>query len=138
MEWASWGSWVVCRMRASAFYKKIKIVSNDKLLNCPPALGWKSYWGLPVTGAGVCLVWFWVIGSQRGKKCRIVKLKVESEYQTILKQYSWNLRCKRAHMELTQWNSWEGRWGKKNIQNQKKRDWIFFINIYPTLEKTVN
>ena len=33
-----------------------------------------------------------------------------------------NLRCKRAHMEPNQWDSWEGRWGKKNIQNPKEKN----------------
>ena len=32
-----------------------------------------------------------------------------------------NLRYKKAYMEPTQWDSWEGRWGKKNIQNQKNK-----------------
>ena len=34
-----------------------------------------------------------------------------------------NLRCKKAHNELTQCNSGEKRWGKKNIQKYFDEQW---------------
>ena len=54
----------------------------DNSLNCPPAGGWQPCWGLPVTGAGVCL-------------------DLNARYRTLQAEYLWIVNCSIKTNETT-------------------------------------
>ena len=70
----------------------------------------------------------------------VYRLKVHSAGHPL--KPGGNLRCKQAHTEPTQWDSREGRWGKKNIQKiygtvsifeHNPKSWVYstLINYLP-------